>query len=37
MVCDCGADAEDVRAGMHNEPCDSTTGEPDHPSDHYGQ
>jgi hypothetical protein len=36
-TCDCGADSEDQAAGIHNEPCTSTDGEPDDPSDHYGQ
>jgi hypothetical protein len=35
--CDCGADSEDQAAGIHNEPCTSTDGPADDPSDHYGQ
>lgn len=35
LTCDCGADAEDVSAGIHNHPCTSTAGPADGPSDHY--
>jgi hypothetical protein len=36
-TCDCGATPEDVTAGIHGPDCISPTGQPDDPSDHYGQ
>jgi hypothetical protein len=35
--CDCGATPEEQAAGRHNEPCTSHEGQPDDPSDAYGQ
>jgi hypothetical protein len=37
QTCDCGADAEEIAAGVHNEPCTSRETAPDDPSDAYGQ
>lgn len=37
MHCDCNATPEELTAGIHGTPCTSRDGEPDDPSDHYGQ
>ena len=37
MHCDCGARPEEVAAGIHYSGCNSIEGQPDDPSDHYGQ
>ena len=34
MHCDCGAGPDDT---VHDEACMTRQGEPDDPSDHYGQ
>lgn len=36
-TCDCGADREETTAGIHYPGCTRPEGEPDDPSDHYGQ
>jgi hypothetical protein len=36
-ICDCGADSEDIAAGIHFPGCTSNDGTTDEPSDHYGQ
>jgi hypothetical protein len=36
-TCDCGARPEEIAAGIHYPGCTSAEGEPDDPSDHYGQ
>lgn len=37
LTCDCGATPEDQAADIHGIPCTSRDGQPDDPSDHYGQ
>lgn len=37
MGCDCGAGPEETAAGIHGPGCVSRDGQPDDPSDHYGQ
>lgn len=35
--CDCGATPEEQAAGRHYDGCTTREGQPDDPSDHYGQ
>ena len=37
MHCDCDATPEEIANGIHNQPCTSTDGPADDPSDHYNQ